>query len=158
MNMSAEQFLARVARTGLLDEALVAKLNKQIASSGGKVTAEAVAKTLIKSGHLTKAQAAKFLSEAAANPTPSEESLPTIVDAAPVVDDDLALVLDDDEQKEDDELALVPDEDELQEDEVVMLEDASGRVHILGYEMEQAADGTWKIDGVQILRQPQVGA
>jgi outer membrane protein assembly factor BamB/TolA-binding protein len=153
--MSAEQFLARVARTGLLDEALVAKLNKQIASSGGKVTAEAVAKTLIKNGHLTKAQAAKFLSEAAANPnpTPSEESLPTIVDAAPVADDDLALVLDDDEQKEEDELALVPDEDELQEDEVVMLEDASrdgsGTPPTILDQEPEPIGGLQPIDGLQ---------
>lgn len=42
--------------------------------------------------------------------------------------------------------------------QAVVLEDSSGRVHILGYEMEQGNDGAWKIDGVQILRQPQVGA
>ena len=41
--------------------------------------------------------------------------------------------------------------------QAVRIVDAQGDVHILGYQMEQAPDGAWKIDGVQVLRQPEVG-
>lgn len=39
----------------------------------------------------------------------------------------------------------------------VMVRDRTGAVHFLDYRMEMGADG-WRIDGVQILRAPGVGA
>lgn len=39
----------------------------------------------------------------------------------------------------------------------VLMRDASGRVHILAYAMIETEDG-WQINGVQILRAPEVGA
>jgi len=42
--------------------------------------------------------------------------------------------------------------------QAVMMRDAAGRTHVLGYQMEQQPDGSWKIDGVQILRAPEAGA
>lgn len=41
--------------------------------------------------------------------------------------------------------------------QMVMIEDADGQLHMLGYQMLQT-DEAWKIDGVQILRAPQLGA
>lgn len=38
----------------------------------------------------------------------------------------------------------------------VLIRDAAGRVHLLAYTMLRTTDG-WQIDGVQILRAPQVG-
>jgi hypothetical protein len=42
--------------------------------------------------------------------------------------------------------------------QTVMMRDAAGKLHVLGYSMERGPTGAWKIDGVQILRQPEVGA
>ena len=42
--------------------------------------------------------------------------------------------------------------------QTVMMRDATGALHVLGYRMERGPNGAWKIDGVQILRQPEVGA
>ena len=39
----------------------------------------------------------------------------------------------------------------------VMIRDRAGEFHILDYQMIQGADG-WRINGVQILRRPDVGA
>lgn len=39
----------------------------------------------------------------------------------------------------------------------VMMRDASGRLHILAYAMVETEEG-WQINGVQILRAPEVGA
>lgn len=39
----------------------------------------------------------------------------------------------------------------------VMIRDQAGQVHLLDYQMIQGADG-WQINGVQILRAPDVGA
>lgn len=39
----------------------------------------------------------------------------------------------------------------------VMITDAAGAVHVLGYQMIETADG-WQINGVQVLQAPQVGA
>jgi len=39
----------------------------------------------------------------------------------------------------------------------VMIRDGSGRLHVLGYQMIQT-DAGWLINGVQILRAPEVGA
>lgn len=39
----------------------------------------------------------------------------------------------------------------------VLIRDGSGAVHILDYQMIQTADG-WRINGVQLLRTPDVGA
>ncbi|MBJ3762149.1 DUF4864 domain-containing protein [Maribius pontilimi] len=39
----------------------------------------------------------------------------------------------------------------------VMMRDADGALHVLEYEMIQV-DGAWQINGVQLLRAPQVGA
>ena len=133
--MSAELFLDRVARTGLLDDSLLAKVRKQIASSKSKITAEAVAKMLVKSGHLTKSQATKMLGEIAETRGPggnravtrADEPPETIVDSPAGRNDELGMAPLDDEEEE---LALVMDDDEApgDEDEVVMLEDASDDV------------------------------
>lgn len=42
--------------------------------------------------------------------------------------------------------------------QVVLMRDADGAYHTLGYQMSQAADGVWQIDGVQILREEELGA
>lgn len=42
--------------------------------------------------------------------------------------------------------------------QVVMIRDAAGKIHMLEYEMTQRADGSWQIDGVRFLPQPEVGA
>jgi hypothetical protein len=39
----------------------------------------------------------------------------------------------------------------------VMITDAAGAVHVLGYQMIETAEG-WQINGVQVLQAPQVGA
>ena len=39
----------------------------------------------------------------------------------------------------------------------VMIRDASGRLHMLSYQMIDTQDG-WQINGVQLLRAPEVGA
>lgn len=39
----------------------------------------------------------------------------------------------------------------------VMITDQAGAVHVLRYEMVETSDG-WQINGVQVLRSPQVGA
>lgn len=40
----------------------------------------------------------------------------------------------------------------------VVVRDADGRIHMLDYQMVQGADGEWRINGVQLLRAPDVGA
>ena len=39
----------------------------------------------------------------------------------------------------------------------VMIHDQGGRLHMLGYQMIETTDG-WQINGVQLLRAPEVGA
>ena len=39
----------------------------------------------------------------------------------------------------------------------VLIRDQSGRLHILDYQMVETGDG-WRINGVQLLRPPGVGA
>jgi len=39
----------------------------------------------------------------------------------------------------------------------VMIRDQGGRLHMLGYQMIETDDG-WQINGVQLLRAPEVGA
>lgn len=39
----------------------------------------------------------------------------------------------------------------------VMMRDATGRLHFLAYQMIETPDG-WQINGVQLLRAPEVGA
>jgi len=41
--------------------------------------------------------------------------------------------------------------------QMVLMQDAQGRFHTLGYEMLQTAEG-WQINGVQIMRAPETGA
>ena len=38
----------------------------------------------------------------------------------------------------------------------VLIEDAQGATHLLDYRMEPDGEGRWRIDGVQILRAPEV--
>ena len=38
----------------------------------------------------------------------------------------------------------------------VLIEDAQGATHLLDYRMEPDEEGRWRIDGVQILRAPEV--
>jgi hypothetical protein len=40
----------------------------------------------------------------------------------------------------------------------ILVRDASGAFHALDYQMVQGAGGAWRINGVQILQAPQVGA
>lgn len=40
----------------------------------------------------------------------------------------------------------------------VLIEDANGATHVLDYRMEPDGAGDWRIDGVQILRAPDVSA
>ncbi|WP_420860464.1 DUF4864 domain-containing protein [Algirhabdus cladophorae] len=40
----------------------------------------------------------------------------------------------------------------------VMIQDASGGLHMLDYQMIQTEEGTWQINGVQLLPSPDIGA
>ena len=140
--MSAEQFLEQVERMGLLDDAVVAQMRKQITSSSFRVTAEAVAEMLVKNGYLTRFQASKLLTQAdtgAKQESPKQRKRPekpaaapdTVVEGVPAPKrpqsggDDIGLAPLDGE--EDTPPASTPVQEDAQEeqDEVVMLEDAS---------------------------------
>ena len=137
--MSAEQFLDQVEKTGLLDDAVVAQMRKQMGSSSFRVTAEAVAEMLVKNGYLTKFQASKLLTQTdagAKQESPKQRKRPekppaapdTVVEGVPAPKpprsgrDDIGLAPLDGE--EDTPPASAPVQEEAQ-DEVVMLEDAS---------------------------------
>ena len=91
--MSAKKFLEILDRNGLLEDAIMAELRKQVADGKGKVGAETIAKALVDKGHLTKFQATKLVGEATA-----EDEVET--SAAKKPDDDI--------------LGLAPFEDEEQ--------------------------------------------
>ncbi len=120
--MSAEQFLKRMEATGLLDASLLAKLWKQVATSSGKISAEAIAARLVKGGHLTKAQAKKLLGDVAggaaksARKPSSKPSGKPQPKAKPAKDEELGLApLDDDEEEA--YLGLAPQDDDEPEPE-----------------------------------------
>ena len=127
--MSARRFLERVEQTGLVDDAVLAKLRAQVGSSGSRLTARALAEMLVKNGHLTKAQATRLLDQAGeadgarsasrtARPTDTARPEDHRKQAASGTDEELGLApLDDDEEQD----LTIADADE----EVVMLEDAS---------------------------------
>ncbi len=123
--MSAEKFLELVKQTGLVDDALLAKLRKQ---AGAKGTAESLAQTLVKNGLLTKAQAARLLGQlgpaAAANEGRPTKPPKAAVKSKDPLDDELGLAPLDEDQ----DLGLAPDKEETkaEDEEVVLLEDASG--------------------------------
>lgn len=138
--MSADRFLDRLEKTGLLEGWFLQTLREQTAASKAPVTAEAIAKRLVRSGHLTKLQATKLLSDAdddaeerrepaagaaggAAKPAAGRGASA----AAPSIDQELGLAPLDDEA----DLGLAPLPEDAAasppEEEVVMLEDASGK-------------------------------
>lgn len=41
--------------------------------------------------------------------------------------------------------------------QIVLMRDANGAYHALGYQMIETADG-WQINGVQVMREPEIGA
>jgi tetratricopeptide (TPR) repeat protein len=138
--MSADRFLDRLEKTGLLEAWFLQTLREQTAASKTPVTADAIAKRLVRSGHLTKLQASKLLSDAeedagdrrepagraaAGPPKPAQgRSEPK---RAPSIDEELGLAPLDDES----DLGLAPLPEDASanppEEEVVMLEDASGK-------------------------------
>lgn len=87
--MSAKRFLELLTQAGLLDDALLGDLRKQV--SEHKATAAAVAKHLVDKGHLTKFQATQFVGLA----------------TSPVDEEPLEVVAEDEE-----ELGLAPFEDD----------------------------------------------
>ena len=62
--MAADRFLDRLEKTGLLEAWFLQTLRDQVASSATPVTADSLAKRLVRSGHLTKLQASKLLADA----------------------------------------------------------------------------------------------
>jgi len=127
--MSAEQFLDRVEKTGLLDPSVLAQLRRQVAASGSRATANNVAETLVKNGYLTKVQASKLLSgtdDVAEDKPSTAQKSGQKPKPASSVDDDLGLAPLDDE-KAAPGLAPVQKEGpgQSEDDDVVMLEDAS---------------------------------
>jgi len=140
--MSAEQFLEQVESMGLLDDAVVAQMRKQITSSSFRVTAEAVAEMLVKNGYLTKFQASKLLTQTdagAKEKSPKQRKRPekpaaspdTVVEGVPAPKppqsggDDIGLAPLDGEEDTPPASAPVQEEAQEEQDEVVMLEDAS---------------------------------
>ena len=61
--MSADRFLDRLEKTGLLEAWFLQTLRDQVRSSTEPITADSVAKRLVRSGHLTKLQASKLLAD-----------------------------------------------------------------------------------------------
>lgn len=61
----AAPFLDRLEQTGLLEAWFLQTLREQAAASKTPTTADAIAKRLVRSGHLTKLQASKLLADAA---------------------------------------------------------------------------------------------
>lgn len=91
--MSAKKLLDMLERNGLLEDAVMADLRKQVADGKGKVTAETIAKVLVDKGHLTKFQATKLVGEATAGEEPKVEAKPAkkggddeLLDLAPLED------------------------------------------------------------------------
>lgn len=121
--MSAERFLELVKQTGLVDEAVLAKLRRQ----GGEKTPEALAQTLVKNGILTKAQAARLLSQLSSltepDVRPAKGSRKPTPQPDETIDEELGLAPLDDEP----DLGLAPDEEQAKagDEDVVLLEDAS---------------------------------
>ncbi len=64
--MSARELLDRLEKDGLLEDAVIADLRRQLSEASRGVTAESVAKLLVDNGHLTKFQATKLINEVTA--------------------------------------------------------------------------------------------
>jgi len=131
--MSADRFLKRLEQAGLLDEAVLSKLRKQIASAKTPYSARTLADALVKSGHLTKFQAAKLLQELGGDATasstkPAGPPAPAPSKPKPAAnDDDLGLApLEDEEEGLLQQRPIAEEPSEAEDDEIVMLEDASG--------------------------------
>ncbi len=137
--MSADRFLDRLEQTGLLEAWFLQTLRDQAAASQTPLTADSIAKRLVRSGHLTKLQASKLLADlddeteefqATAKGPAAVSGKP--VDSrgqgkpAPRVDDELGLAPLDGEP----DLGLAPLPEDApakpaEDEEVVLLEDAS---------------------------------
>ncbi len=63
--MTVEQFLDTLENNGLLPPDLMGKLRRQVDESSKNITAESLARLLVKKRHLTKFQADSLLEEAA---------------------------------------------------------------------------------------------
>lgn len=154
--MSAERFLDRLEKTGLLEAWFLQTLREQVRASTTPITADSVAKRLVRSGHLTKLQASKLLADlqtdAEEPPDVSRErdrgrGKPADAGAkakpAPSIDEELGLAPVGDE--EDLGLAPLPEDKPpkaAEEEDVVLLEDASG--------------GASKVQGLSPLDETQV--
>lgn len=94
VGMSAKKFLEILERNGLLEEATMADLRKQVAEGKGKVGAETIAKALVDKGHLTKFQATRLVGEATAEqeeraePQSAKKSEDDILGLAPFDDEE----------------------------------------------------------------------
>ncbi len=140
--MSAERFLDRLEKTGLLEAWFLQTIREQVKSSTTPVTADSVAKRLVLSGHLTKLQARKLLADvqkdAAEAPEVSRggergggkpQAARGKPHPEPSIDEELGLAPLGDE--EDLGLAPLPEDappQTVQEEDVVLLEDASRSV------------------------------
>ncbi len=137
--MSADRFLDRLEQTGLLEAWFLQTLRDQTASSKTPPTADSIAKRLVRSGHLTKLQAAKLLADLeddTAEPpaTPKKPAAGSGKSAdsrgkakpAPSIDEELGLAPLGDEP----DLGLAPLPEDApakpaEDEDVVLLEDAS---------------------------------
>ncbi|MBM4003961.1 MAG: hypothetical protein FJ295_11860 [Planctomycetes bacterium] len=89
--MSADKFLEHLESQGLLEQAAIRGLRKQVAGSRVKVTPEAVAKLLVDGGHLTAFQAKKLLGDFKAPvATPSQAARSDDLGLAPLGDEPAA--------------------------------------------------------------------
>ncbi|MCO6455654.1 MAG: hypothetical protein J5I93_10205, partial [Pirellulaceae bacterium] len=94
--MSAEKFLDRLEEQGLLDHKIIGELRSQVAKKPKKVTAEAIAKLLVDSGHLTRFQASKLVSDV----SNGDGGEPATAEAATTIDDELGFAPDEEEMRE----------------------------------------------------------
>ena len=77
--MTVEQFLDTLEGKGLLSPDLMGKVRRQVDQSSKKITAESLARLLVKKRHLTKFQADHLLEETAPDtPVPSDSGLPPL--------------------------------------------------------------------------------
>ncbi len=130
--MIALEFLKLLAERHLVAEKVVDKLRRQIEQSSNEVTAESVAKLLVKNGLLTADQAKRLLATSVAPPP------------LPAADDELGLAPDDDDRKVvDSELVDIEDDDLAPVEVVSPLNDDYGSEG-----SDDDADASWHHDAL----------
>ncbi|MGN6136774.1 MAG: outer membrane protein assembly factor BamB family protein [Aureliella sp.] len=132
--MPAKQFIDQLEAQGLLAPEIVEELRRQVEESKSRITPATLARLLVDSGHLTKFQATKLVSElskdaptkagsgraAAATPKDDELDLAPLEDSANAeLDANKALIIDDEDDQEITDVEIVEDPDEVEVVEVL---------------------------------------